>query len=173
MAPDHPHRATANHPEPDLQDVDPRLLEIARAIRAAGGRALFVGGQVRDRLLGRASTDVDVEVFGLALGDVESLLAEYGRIRRVGRSFGVLRVDGLDADFSLPRRDSKIGPGHRGFAVEFAPDLDFANAALRRDFSINSMGFDPLTGEVLDPPWRAGGPRGEEAPGRQSRSVRR
>ena len=138
-------------PRPDFRDVDPRLGEIAKAVRDAGGRALFVGGQVRDRLLGRASTDVDVEVFGLALERVESILGRFGRTRTVGRTFGVLRLDGLDADFSLPRRDNKTGPGHRGFAVEIAPDLDFASAARRRDFRVNSIGYDPLTGEVLDP----------------------
>ena len=137
--------------EPDFRNVDPRLSAIAGTIREAGGRALFVGGQVRDRLLGRPSADMDVEVFGLALDRVESILGAYGRTRTVGRSFGVLRIDGLDVDFSLPRRDNKTGPGHRGFAVEIDPGLDFAAAARRRDFRINSMGYDPLTREVLDP----------------------
>ena len=151
MSPDRPMQAPALAPRPDFSDLNPRLGEIAKAVREAGGRALFVGGQVRDRILGRASTDVDVEVFGLALERVESILARFGRTRTVGRTFGVLRIDGLDADFSLPRRDNKTGPGHRGFAVEIAPDLDFAAAARRRDFRVNSMGYDPLTGEVLDP----------------------
>lgn len=137
--------------EPDFSGSDPRLHEIAEAVREAGGRALFVGGQVRDRLIGRSSADMDVEIFGLAVEDVESILGSHGRTRQVGRSFGVIRVDGLDADFSLPRRDSKTGPGHRGFSVEIDPHLDFASAARRRDFRINSMGFDPLTAEVLDP----------------------
>jgi len=151
MPPDSSKKPPALVSRPDFSDVDPRLLDIAKAVREAGGRALFVGGQVRDRLLGRSSTDMDVEVFGLALERVESILASFGRTRTVGRSFGVVRIDGLDADFSLPRRDNKTGPGHRGFAVEIAPNLDFAAAARRRDFRINSMGFDPLTGEILDP----------------------
>ena len=151
MPPDRPKQAIRLLSEPDFHDVDPRLLAIARAVREAGGRALFVGGQVRDRLLGRSSADVDIEVFGLALDEVETLLASYGRTRKVGRSFGVIRIDGLDADFSLPRRDNKTGRGHRGFSIDIAPDLDFTAAARRRDFRINSMGFDPLTGEVLDP----------------------
>lgn len=136
---------------PDFGGFDARLIELARAVREAGGRALFVGGQVRDRLLGRPSADVDVEVLGLAPDGLEALLGGFGKVRAVGRSFGVLRVDGLDADFSLPRRDNKTGPGHRGFAVEVDPSLDFATAARRRDFRINAMGFDPLTGELLDP----------------------
>ena len=69
----------------------------------------------------------------------------------VGRAFGVFRVGGIDADFSLPRRDSKRGPGHRGFDVAPDPSLDFAEAARRRDLTVNSIGIDPLTGDVLDP----------------------
>ena len=151
MPPDRSKQAPGLEPRPDFSSIDPRLHDIAKAVRKAGGRALFVGGQVRDRLLGRPSADMDVEVFGVALDGIESILGAFGRIRKVGRSFGVVRIDGLDADFSMPRRDNKTGPGHRGFAVEFAPDLDFAAAARRRDFRINSMGFDPLTGELLDP----------------------
>ena len=152
MPPDTLKKPPALVSRPDFGDVDPRLGAIARAVREAGGRALFVGGQVRDRLLGHSSTtDMDVEIFGLPLERVESILGSFGRTRMVGRSFGVVRIDGLDADFSLPRRDNKTGPGHRGFAVEIAPDLDFPAAARRRDFRINSMGFDPLTGKVLDP----------------------
>ena len=151
MPPDSSKQAPALVSRPDFSGVDPRLGEIAKAVREAGGRALFVGGQVRDRLLGRTSTDVDVEVFGLPLERVESILASFGRTRTVGRAFGVFRIDGLDADFSLPRRDNKTGPGHRGFAIEIAPGLDFATAARRRDFSINSIGYDPLTAEILDP----------------------
>ena len=151
MPPDSSKQAPVLVSRPDFSGVDPRLGEIAKAVREAGGRALFVGGQVRDRLLGRTSTDVDVEVFGLPLERVESILTSFGRTRTVGRAFGVFRIDGLDADFSLPRRDNKTGPGHRGFAIEIAPGLDFATAALRRDFSINSIGYDPLTAEILDP----------------------
>ena len=151
MPPDGSKQATALVSRPDFGDVDPRLGDVAEAVRDAGGRALFVGGQVRDRLLGRTSTDMDVEVFGLTLERVEAILGSFGRTRTVGRTFGVFRIDGLDTDFSLPRRDNKTGPGHRGFAVEIAPDLDFADASRRRDFRINSMGYDPLTGELLDP----------------------
>ena len=151
MPPDRSKKPSALVSRPDFSDIDPRLGDITKAVREAGGRALYVGGQVRDRLLGRSSTDMDVEVFGLTLERVESILGSFGRTRTVGRSFGVVRIDGLDADFSLPRRDNKTGPGHRGFAVEIAPDLNFAVAARRRDFRINSIGYDPLTGEFLDP----------------------
>jgi len=122
--------------------MDPRVVEIARAIRERGGRALVVGGYVRDLVLGRAARDVDVEVFGLAPGEVADLLGRFGRVLRVGRSFGVLRVAGLDVDFSIP----EALPGSRETPAEA-----FARSARRRDLRINSMGLDPLDGEILDP----------------------
>ena len=131
--------------------LDPRCIAIAKAVRNSGGRALVVGGWVRDHLLGAQSKDVDVEVFGLGVERLQALLADYGNVHAVGRAFGVFRVGGIDVDFSLPRRDSKRGPGHRGFDVIPDPSLDFAEAARRRDLTVNSIGIDPLTGEVLDP----------------------
>ena len=131
--------------------LDPKCVEIARAVRDAGGRALVVGGWVRDHLLGVRSKDVDIEVSGLDAARLESLLAGFGRVHAVGRAFGVFRVGGIDVDFSLPRRDSKRGPGHRGFDVTPDPSLGFAQAARRRDLTVNSIGIDPLTGEILDP----------------------
>ena len=131
--------------------LDPVILDVARAVERAGGRALLVGGYVRDRLLGIDAKDVDVEVFGLDVDALESVLASFGRVLHIGRSFGVLRLAHLDVDFSLPRRDSKIAPGHRGFAVSCDPHLDFRNAARRRDLTINSMSLDPLRGELIDP----------------------
>jgi tRNA nucleotidyltransferase (CCA-adding enzyme) len=131
--------------------IDPRTLAICRAVREAGGRALFVGGWVRDRLRGLDPKDVDVEIFGLELDRLSALLARFGEVIEIGRAFGVLRVKGLDVDFSLPRRDSKVGAGHRGFEVDCDPHLDLATAARRRDLTINSMSFDPLTEEVIDP----------------------
>ncbi|MCZ6796215.1 MAG: HD domain-containing protein [Planctomycetota bacterium] len=131
--------------------IDPEILEVSRKISRAGGRALLVGGSVRDPLLGIESKDHDLEVYGLPLAKLEEVLSGLGEVIRVGRAFGVLRVKGLDVDFSLPRRDSKTGRGHRGFQVELDPQLTFADAARRRDLTINSMGLDPLTGELLDP----------------------
>ena len=131
--------------------LDPRSVAIAKSIRDAGGRAVVVGGWTRDHLLGLRSKDVDIEVFGLDVERLEALLAGFGNVHAIGRAFGVFRVGGIDVDFSLPRRDSKRGPGHRGFDVAPDPSLDFAEAARRRDLTVNSIGLDPLTGEVLDP----------------------
>ncbi|WP_025770589.1 CCA tRNA nucleotidyltransferase [Thioalkalivibrio sp. HK1] len=131
--------------------IEPRILKVAQAVRKAGGRAVIVGGWVRDRLLGLRSKDIDIEIFGLAPDRLESLLGEFGRVDMVGRAFAVYRVAGIDADFSLPRSERKRGRGHRGFEIEADPSLDFARASRRRDFTVNSIGLDPLTGELLDP----------------------
>jgi tRNA nucleotidyltransferase (CCA-adding enzyme) len=122
---------------------------IARAVRARGGRALIVGGWVRDRLLGRPSKDVDVEVFGVPADALRGLLEAFGRVDAVGEQFTVYKVG--DIDVSLPRRESKAGRGHRGFVVTGDPDLSLVEAARRRDFTINAMSFDPLTEEIVDP----------------------
>lgn len=131
--------------------LDPHVRRIAETIAAAGGRAILVGGVVRDALLGISSKDYDFEVYGLALDELERALRPLGRVMQVGRAFGVLKVSGIDADIALPRRDNKTGKGHRGFQVDLDPALDFTEAARRRDLTINSIGFDPLSGELLDP----------------------
>jgi tRNA nucleotidyltransferase (CCA-adding enzyme) len=134
-----------------IESIDVRISDVARAVAAAGGRAVLVGGYVRDRLLGVASKDYDVEIYGLSPDAVADLLADFGELIQVGRAFGVLRIKGIDADFSLPRRDSKSGSGHRGFDIAFDPDLDFAQASRRRDLTVNSIGLDLSSGEILDP----------------------
>ena len=134
-----------------LPDLPAPIPEAAGAIAAAGGRAYAVGGYVRDLLLGKAPKDLDVEVHGLDLEALRGILQRFGRVLEVGRAFGVLRLADPDVDFSLPRRDSKMGPGHRGFDVAVDPGLGFAAAARRRDLTINSIGLDLLSGAVLDP----------------------
>jgi tRNA nucleotidyltransferase (CCA-adding enzyme) len=122
---------------------------IARAVRDAGGRALIVGGWVRDRLMGHPSKDVDLEVFGVDAARLRDVLQAFGAVNAVGESFTVYKVAGLDV--SLPRRESKTGRGHRGFTVTGDPEMTIADAARRRDFTINAVSWDPLTDEYLDP----------------------
>ena len=123
---------------------------IATTVRDAGGRALIVGGWVRDHLLGLPeSTNVDLEVFGLPGDRLRALLETFGRVEAVGESFQVYKIGSLDV--SLPRRDSKAGRGHRGFVVSGDPDMSITEAARRRDFTVNAISFDPLTGEYFDP----------------------
>lgn len=122
---------------------------VAIAVRDAGGRALGVGGFVRDRLLQRPSVDLDMEVFGIPEDRLRSLLTTLGRVEPVGQAFPVYKLG--DIDVALPRRESKSGRGHKGFIVEGDPAMPFEQAARRRDFTINAIGWDPLTDELLDP----------------------
>ena len=129
------------------------LTAALHALRAAGGRPHLAGGCVRDWLLGLEPKDFDVEVFGLDFERMQRALAPFGPTDVVGRSFGVLKVrlGGVEYDFSLPRRESKTGAGHRGFAVEPEPALSEADAAARRDFTINSIAYDPFAQRLIDP----------------------
>lgn len=133
-------------------ELPPDLRSILEAVRRIG-RPRLVGGGVRDWLLGLKSTDFDIEVGGTSFGDLQRVLAPFGSTDVVGRSFGVIKLRSGDReyDFSLPRRESKTGRGHRGFAVEPDPALSDAEAAARRDFTINAIAYDPFTGELIDP----------------------
>src|SRR5690242_3569870 len=122
---------------------------IAESVRNAGGRAVVVGGWVRDRLLNLPSTNLDIEVFGVPADHLRTLIERFGRVEAVGESFQVYKVGGIDV--SLPRRDSKAGRGHRGFVVTGDPDMSIEEAARRRDFTVNAISWDPLTGEYFDP----------------------
>jgi tRNA nucleotidyltransferase (CCA-adding enzyme) len=158
MGPDELRERLARAHGPPLADV----VRLAREVRAlapvraeSSPRALLVGGFVRDALLARETTDADVEVFGVPRERLEALVVDLfpERVNTVGRSFGVLKVHlatGIDLDVSLPRSDSKTGVGHRGFAVQGDPFLSFLDASRRRDFTVNALACDPLTGEILD-----------------------
>lgn len=147
-----------------LRRMDSPVQRLAQAIRSVppdgrfgvAPRALLVGGYARDAMLGVASKDIDVEVFGVAPERLQGVLEALfpGQVGLVGRAFGIFKVhfgDGSEIDVSLPRRDRKIGPGHRGFVANADPGMAIAEAARRRDFTINAILEDPLTGERLDP----------------------
>ena len=135
------------YPDPETRDVCDR---VRRLVGDAGGSALFVGGGVRDAVLGKISRDIDIEVYGIEPGTLEELLRSQFRLSLVGEAFGVIKLHGVPVDVSLPRRESKSGLGHKGFHVAADPGMSFREAAMRRDFTINAMGWDPGTGEVLD-----------------------
>jgi tRNA nucleotidyltransferase (CCA-adding enzyme) len=137
-------------------ELPPGLLRLLASLRAAGGAPYLVGGAVRDFLLKLPIKDFDIEVFGLNAARLEPLLAEHGRVDAVGQAFRVYKLSGVEGidgalDVALPRRDSKVGPGHRGIAVDGDPELPVEEAARRRDFTINAMLYDPVTERVLDP----------------------
>jgi len=116
-------------------------------------RAYIVGGSVRDWLLGCPVKDCDIEVFGVTRDQLTSALSRWGKIDLVGRSFGVVKLTlpgGPTFDFTIPRRDSKVAPGHKGFAISFDPAITLGEAAARRDFTINALMYDPRCKQVLD-----------------------
>lgn len=110
---------------------------------------MLVGGCVRDELLGLQPKDFDVEVYGIEPGILKEILKQFGRVDAVGESFTVYKI-GQDLDVSLPRRERKVGRGHKGFIVEGDPKMTFVEAAKRRDFTINAIMKDVLTGEIID-----------------------
>lgn len=130
---------------------DSAVREVARRVRDAGGRALLVGGCVRDGLLGGHPKDFDFEVYGLSPERLKATLVQAFALDLVGASFGVLKLKGHDIDVALPRRETKLGLGHRAFETSPDPNLSLEEASARRDFTVNAIYCDPLTGEILDP----------------------
>ncbi|KPV51643.1 polynucleotide adenylyltransferase, partial [Kouleothrix aurantiaca] len=125
---------------------------ILEALVRAGGRPHVVGGAVRDLLRGLPVKDIDIEVYGMPIEQLMHTLREFGRVDAVGRSFGVLKLrlpDGTQIDVALPRRESKIGAGHRGFLAAPDPTMTPVEAAARRDFTWNAMALTP-EGDLLD-----------------------
>ena len=123
---------------------------LAREARAAGGRAYCVGGCVRDALLGVEPKDVDVEIYGLEAEKIERILSKKFRFEIVGKSFGVWILKGLDIDVSMPRTERKTGIGHKAFEIVGDPFLTPKEACARRDFTINAILYDILSGDIID-----------------------
>ena len=135
------------------KNIPSTILDLARAIQSANGRALLVGGCVRDMLLDLAPKDFDIEVYGLTPEKLTEIARTFGEVIEVGKSFGILKlcVGDLDIDLGIPRSDSKVADGHKGFDVRVDPSMTSADAVRRRDFTINAIMMDPLTGEIIDP----------------------
>jgi tRNA nucleotidyltransferase (CCA-adding enzyme) len=142
--------------------ISSAVIQLCEAVKQRGGRALLVGGWVRDFVRGPEvlnSVDYDIEVYGLEAPVLRSLIETYGKVDAVGEAFTVYKVRLRDrerrksfvVDVSLPRRESKTGRGHRGFVIEGDPWMSFEEAARRRDFTINAIMYDPLADEILDP----------------------
>jgi tRNA nucleotidyltransferase (CCA-adding enzyme) len=174
--------------------MEPLVLDICKAVRDAGGRAILVGGSVRDHLLELESKDFDIEVYALSPARLREVLEAIAQVNTVGEQFAVYKLalprrgnnqavsrsnlafDAYEAsgaqpdppvqapdqqcgnfvgiteiDVSIPRRESKSGSGHRGFLITGDPSMSFEEAARRRDFTVNAIGYDPLTKETIDP----------------------
>jgi tRNA nucleotidyltransferase (CCA-adding enzyme) len=127
-----------------------KVLALAEAVKDEGGRALLVGGCVRDILMQRTPKDWDLEVYGLEPANLRRVLDRFGPVNVVGEAFTVYKL-GRDLDVSIPRRERKTGRGHRGFVIEGDALMSIEEASRRRDFTINAILMDPVTTEIIDP----------------------
>ncbi len=125
--------------------------ELALRVRERGGRVWMVGGCVRDELMGREIKDIDVEVHGVSASVLEEILDSLGERMAIGESFGIYALKGCGMDIAMPRKEQLRGRGHKDFDVFTDPDLGEKEAARRRDFTVNAMMRDVLTGELCDP----------------------
>jgi len=133
-----------------MTEISEKVLALAKAVRDEGGRALLVGGCVRDEQMGRKPKDWDMEVYGIEPARLRELLDQFGSVNVVGEAFTVYKL-GAHLDISLPRHERKTGRGHRAFFIEGDPNMTVGTAAARRDFTVNAILQDPLTGEIVDP----------------------
>ena len=127
------------------------IRQVAERVRDMDGRALLVGGCVRDGILGIPCYDIDCEVHGIAPQALREMLSEFGEIDESGSAYGIYTIKGAGLDIALPRREVRTGPGHKDFAVTVDPMLSPKEAAARRDFTVNAIMRDALTGEYVDP----------------------
>ncbi|WP_323595225.1 CCA tRNA nucleotidyltransferase [Aliarcobacter butzleri] len=130
------------------------MIRILNDLQELGSKPILVGGCVRDSFLNKKIKDYDVEIFNFySLEILEKSLKKFGNVNLVGKSFGVLtlKIDEYDFDFSLPRIEKKVGNSHTDFEVSTNANLSFKEAAIRRDFTINAIGYDYFKNEILDP----------------------
>ena len=104
-----------------------------------------VGGAVRDRLLGRVSSDVDFVVVGATPGQM--LHEGY---RPVGKDFPVFLHPRTNEEYALARTERKTAPGYHGFAFNADPSVTLEDDLARRDLTINAMAED-ADGQLVDP----------------------
>ena len=127
------------------------IAQIAASVHEWGGRALLVGGCVRDEILGSPCYDIDCEIHGVAPDTLKALLSQFGEIDESGSAYGIYTIKGAGLDFALPRKEKRTGPGHKDFVVTVDPFLSPEEATKRRDFTVNAIMRDALTGEYVDP----------------------
>lgn len=126
--------------------------KIAIEVNKAGGSAYYVGGYVRDDILGIHNKDIDIEIHNIKPETLENILKQFGRLqaRTVGNNFGIYNIKGFDIDISLPRKEKAIGTGHKDFEIVVDPYLSLEDSAKRRDFTINALMKDVLTDKIID-----------------------
>ncbi len=124
--------------------------KIALAVKQKGGTVYYVGGYVRDKLLGIENKDIDIEVHGITLGELTEILDALGQRLSMGESFGIFGLKGYTLDIAMPRKEKLRGRGHRDFEMFVDPFIGTEKAAMRRDFTVNALMMDVLTEEIVD-----------------------
>ena len=132
-----------------MNDMD-MAIKIAKQVSKNGGQTFLVGGCVRDEILGKEIKDVDIEVHNIEVEKLLEILSSLGEVKKIGASFGVFNLKGSDIDIAMPRKEKSSGRGHRDFEIYVDPFIGFKEAAKRRDFTMNALMKDILTGEVID-----------------------
>lgn len=137
-----------------LIQVEPAIRKILVQLDINNNKALIVGGAVRDAIMEIEPKDIDIEVYNISYDDLNTFLSQYGKVDLVGKSFGVIKFSPYDAemdyDFSVPRKENRMGVGHKGFEVTFDENMTIEESAIRRDFTMNALAYDPLYDQVYD-----------------------
>ncbi len=139
----------------NLIKVEPSIYNIINTLNRLGHQSLIVGGAVRDAILGITPKDIDIEVFKISYDGLMNFLSKYGKVDLVGKNFGVIKFKptngiGIDYDFSVPRKENKIGVTHKDFEVIFDIDMKIEDGAIRRDFTFNALAYDPIKDIIYD-----------------------
>lgn len=137
-----------------MTSLYPELGPLLKTLRDNAITPILVGGCVRDYWMKQKSHDVDIELYNVSDPSLlKTILSSFGTLNEVGKSFGVfkLRLADYSIDLSLPRTEKTSGKGHRDFIVQTHQKIDFSDAAQRRDFTINAIGYDPIDQIFLDP----------------------
>ena len=124
--------------------------KIAARVAQKGGRTFFVGGYVRDKVMGKENKDIDIEIHGVTPECLGEILDGLGKRTEMGADFGIFGLKGYDVDIAMPRKEEATGRGHKDFTVFVDPFLGTEKAAKRRDFTMNALMEDVLTGELID-----------------------
>lgn len=130
-----------------------KLETLLKELSIKGAKTYYVGGCVRDEVLGKTNKDIDIEIHFITEDEFISVAKSLGiKIDFVGKSFGVYKalMDGTEFDFSFPRTEKQIGEKHTDFEIVVDPFIGEAKAAERRDFTINALMKDTQTGKILD-----------------------
>ena len=134
----------------DIQNDRIMAERLAKEVKKHGGTAYYVGGYVRDYLLNLENKDIDIEIHGVEVSVLKEILDSLGERISMGESFGIFGLRGYGVDVALPRKEKAVGKGHRDFETFTDPMIGTYGAAKRRDFTINALMMDVLTGEIID-----------------------